>query len=279
VLGEDEAARQRILDEEWFNVEPTHDSNPFFYHIGKWSHLSPSKSALYNMPGSFMGQFVLLLMVAQSLVFGTLLILLPLMRGAREGLAAPRIASYLAYFLSLGIGFMFIEISSVQASVLFLGSPTYALSVTILALLLFLGIGSSLSGRFADRPERTLSRLMVAAAILACINGVGLTPLFNALLHLDLAWRIAIAVLVQLPIGLVLGMFMPLGVACVARENPRLVPWAWGINGVGSVIGTTLAVLLAMAAGFPAVSLTAALLYLAGTTALIRARSVQHVRR
>jgi len=161
----------------------------------------------------------------------------------------------------------------VQASVLFLGSPTYALSVTILALLLFLGFGSSLSARFVDRPEWALARLRGAAALLALAYGVGLSPFFNALLHLDLAWRIAIAVAVQLPIGLVLGMFMPLGVACVARENPRLVPWAWGINGVGSVVGTTLAVLLAMASGFPAVFLTAALLYLAGTTALIRARS------
>jgi hypothetical protein len=63
---------------------------------------------------------------------------------------------------------------------------------------------------------------------------------------------------------------MPLGIARVAREHPRLVPWAWGVNGVGSVAGTTLAVLLAMAAGFPAVSIAAVVLYAIGTTLMLR---------
>jgi hypothetical protein len=73
-----------------------------------------------------------------------------------------------------------------------------------------------------------------------------------------------------LPIGLTLGMFMPLGVACVAREHPRLVPWAWGVNGIGSVMGTTLAVVIAMAWGFDVVALAAASLYAAGTMLLVR---------
>jgi len=33
--------------------------------------------------------------------------------------------------------------------------------------------------------------------------------------------------------------------AVLARERPRLVAWAWGVNGVGSVTATTLAVLIA----------------------------------
>jgi hypothetical protein len=65
---------------------------------------------------------------------------------------------------------------------------------------------------------------------------------------------------------------MPLGMACVARVHPRLVPWAWGINGVGSVAGTTLAVMIAMSFGFSRVAMLAAVIYAAGTTLLLRAR-------
>src|SRR4029078_2795690 len=98
-------------------------------------------------PGSFVGQVVLLLMIGQALVLACVLIPVPLLFGARAGLKARGVLSYLAYFLSLGIGFMFVEISFVQTFVLFLGSPTYALSVTIFSLLLFFSLGSPLSTR------------------------------------------------------------------------------------------------------------------------------------
>jgi hypothetical protein len=211
------------------------------------------------------------MMVVQAVVLGLVLIVVPLLFGAREGLKAPRVLSYLAYFLSLGVGFMFIEISFVQSFVLFLGSPTYALSVTIFALLLFSSLGSFWSSRFSARPEEALRRVVVITAVLIVMYDFGLSRVFNAALHLDLPVRIFIAIIAQMPLGLMLGMFMPLGVAQVAHENPRLVPWAWGINGVGSVIGTTLAVILAMAWGFTVVALCAAGLYLVGATLMLRA--------
>ena len=272
VLGPDEDRRQKALEASWFDMEATRDSSPFFYNSARWMRFSISKNANFIMPGSYLGQIVLALMTVQSFALGALLVLVPLWRGARAGLATPRVISFLAYFLALGVGFMFIEISFVQQFVLFLGSPTYALSVTIFALLLFSGIGSFASRRFTDNPEPMIRRLAAVVVVLVIVYNFGLARLFDAALPLDLWTRILIAVAAQMPIGLTLGMFMPLGIACVSRENPRLVPWAWGINGVGSVIGTTLAVLLAMAIGFPAVAAVAAVLYVGGTTMLLRAR-------
>jgi hypothetical protein len=273
ILGPSESARRHVVDSEWFNVDATYDGNPFFYNVGKWKNFAPEKSTYFITPGSYMGQMVLVLMVLQSLFLGAILVILPLLCGAREGLRAPRIISYLSYFLALGVGFMFIEISFVQSFVLFLGSPTYALSVTIFALLLFSGVGSFLSERFVERPEWALRRLALVVAVLVTTYAFGLSLVFDAALHLDLSLRIFIAVVAQMPIGLTLGMFMPLGIACVAREHPRIVPWAWGINGVGSVIGTTLAVLLAMASSFTVVALSAVALYLLGTTMLVRTKA------
>jgi hypothetical protein len=280
VLGSGEEERMRAIAADQFHVEATHDRDPFFYNVGKWKNFTTDNGIYWAMPGSFIGQLVLVLMVVQSTLLGAVLVVVPLLLGARSGRgaqaarsgsAARGVLSYLAYFLALGTGFMFLEISFVQTFVLFLGSPTYALSVTIFALLLFSGIGSLVSSRFVDRPEPALRVLLGILVVLVAAYIAGLAPLFDAMLHLPIGVRIAAAVVAQMPMGLVLGMFMPLGIAIVAREHPRLVPWAWGVNGVGSVTGTTLAVLLAMAAGFPAVSVAALAMYLAGTFLLLRA--------
>jgi len=272
VLGGDEAARQAALDDEWFRMDAVSDRDPFFYNVGRWSNFARGASVFFMFPGSFVGQLVLVLMLVQSLLLGGLLICLPLFRGARGGLQSNRLVSYLGYFLALGIGFMFIEISFVQSFVLFLGSPTHALSVTIFSLLLFSSLGSLLSTRFASRPESALRYLMPTLVCLVILYALGLGRLFETFLHLELVPRILIAVTAQLPLGLALGAFMPLGIACVSRENPRLVPWAWGINGIGSVLGTTLAVILAMAWGFTTVAMLAAALYAVGTLGMIGVR-------
>jgi hypothetical protein len=210
-------------------------------------------------------------MLAQSVLLGLVLIFVPLVRGAREGLRVPGVLSYLAYFLALGIGFMFIEISFVQSFVLFLGSPTHALSITIFALLLFSSLGSLASSRLAAEPERALRVLAAVVVVLIAAYVLGLRRVFDGTLHLGFPARVAIALAAQMPLGLTLGMFMPLGMACVARVHPRLVPWAWGINGVGSVAGTTLAVMIAMSFGFSRVAMLAAALYWVGTALLLRA--------
>jgi hypothetical protein len=270
VLGDDAAVRERALDTAWFRMDPVRDGDPFFYNVGRWSHFGSRASIYFMFPGSSVGQLMLVLMLVQSGAWGVVLIGLPLLRGAREGLRGPRVASYLAYFLALGIGFMFVEISFVQSFVLFLGSPTHALSVTIFSLLLFSSLGSLLSARVADRPEWALRRVAPVVTVLIVLYALGLSRVFDYFLPLEFPARLAIAVAAQLPMGLTLGAFMPLGIACIAREQPRLVPWAWGINGIGSVVGTTLAVVIAMAWGFAAVAAAAATLYALGTFVMTR---------
>jgi hypothetical protein len=270
VLGTDEAARQEVIDREWFRVDPVYDDDPFLYNVGKWANFSRQRDLGFVMPGSFVGQLVLLLIIGQALVLACVLIPVPLFLGAREGLQARGVLSYLVYFLSLGVGFMFVEISFVQTFVLFLGSPTYALSVTIFSLLLFSSIGAFISTRFVDRAVWVLPRLTAAVVMLIATYALGLSSIFGAFLHFDLMPRILIAVAAQVPIGLALGMFMPIGVACISRHHPRLVPWAWGVNGIGSVAGTTLAAVLAMSWGFAVVKACAALLYIIGAVLMVR---------
>jgi hypothetical protein len=69
-------------------------------------------------------------------------------------------------------------------------------------------------------------------------------------------------------------MPMPTGIRLLHQRAPELVPWAWGVNGAASVLGSVGAVALAMLGGFDAALLTGAALYLAALAFVLRATSV-----
>ena len=164
---------------------------------------------------------------------------------------------------------MLIEISFVQKYVLVLGYPTYSLSVTIFSLLVFAALGSWLSNRGWRRPRPFLVGLLIVTVGLVCAE-VSILPLVrDRLIAAPLAARIGVTVLLQLPLGIALGMYFPTGVELVRRAAPRLVPWAWAVNGVASVASSVIAVILGMTIGFSGVALTAAGVYVIGTSALL----------
>ena len=71
--------------------------------------------------------------------------MLPLSPRAQR--AAARRCGSLVFFAAIGLGFLLLEVALIQRFVLFLGFPTYALSVVLFALLIFTGLGSLLSSR------------------------------------------------------------------------------------------------------------------------------------
>jgi hypothetical protein len=57
-------------------------------------------------------------------------------------------------------------------------------------------------------------------------------------------------------------MPFPTGIKAVSEQSSRFIPWAWGVNGFFTVIGSVVAIILGMALGFKLVILLAALFYL-----------------
>ena len=169
-------------------------------------------------------------------------------------------ASALAYFAAIGLGFLVFEVVLIQRFVLFLGFPTYALSVVLFALLVFTGCGSLLSERLRDR-RRGLVAALAAVTALVTVAAFALQPLLRALIDLPFAARIVIAVALLAPAGLLLGIAMPVGLRRLAALHPTGVAWAWGINGVTSVLGSVLAIFVAINWGFTVATLLAAACY------------------
>ena len=61
--------------------------------------------------------------------------------------------------------------------------------------------------------------------------------------------KILMTIAIISPIGILLGMALPLGMDRTSAEDNQMIAWMWGINGAASVLGSVIAVLLAMHIG------------------------------
>ncbi|MEN8161134.1 MAG: hypothetical protein ABFS41_13770, partial [Myxococcota bacterium] len=262
------AERETLLEQYDLVLDPSTDDQPFFFNVLPWSSLVGKADIYWMFPGSSTGLLVLAMMLTQALLLGAVLILLPLVGKRERKLAPAETTRFLLYFLGLGLGFMLIEISFVQKYVLLLGYPTYSLSVTIFSLIVSAACGAALCRRAWGRPRRFLLTLLGVTVTLVALEVGVLGWIRDAMLGASLTSRIATTMALQFPLGFVLGMYFPTGLELLRRHEPRLVPWAWAVNGVASVAATVLAVILGMQLGFTRVALLAAVIYAIGTLSL-----------
>src|SRR5262249_20559857 len=150
------------------------------------------------------------------------LIVLPLWWRGREARRMSGAAGITAFFLAIGLAFMLMEISLVQRFVLFLGYPTYALTVVLCALLAAAGVGSVLTERLPGRPEARLVPLLATLAAVLLLDGL-VPALGRAFLGSPFPVRVALACAVLLPFGVVAGMFFPTGIQVLRARAPTLV--------------------------------------------------------
>ncbi|MDJ0893906.1 MAG: SAM-dependent methyltransferase [Alphaproteobacteria bacterium] len=273
-------ARDAFLARYKFDIAPATDERPYFFDFLKWRTL-PELLAIRKAGGAGLlelGSLILVATLVQAAALGVVLILAPLW-SRRRGLAGTRqLWRVGAYFLALGLGFLFVEIAFIQKFILFLSHPLYAVAVVLAGFLLFAGIGSGVSPWLATRVEAwRLSALELSVAMIVALSllYLWLLPgLFQVLAHLPDIARIAVSLGLIGPLAFFMGMPFPLGLSRVWSAAPALVPWAWGMNGCASVLSAMLATLIAMHLGFSAVVLAAAIVYAAA--AVVFHRPLRH---
>jgi hypothetical protein len=181
--------------------------------------------------------------------------------GTRYSVLGTSIVLSLLYFVALGLGYILVEIALIQRFVLFLGHPTYALTVVVFLMLLASGAGSASSQRLLCNTQRL--RLALAAV------GVLLLAYVFALRHALatlIAWRLSAKLVVSgillVPLGFAMGMPFPTGLRQIAGDtlratslkagNTSAIEWAWAMNAASSVLGSVLAMVVAIQFGLNA---------------------------
>ena len=249
------------------NITAVHDDSPYFWHFSRFRDVisnitHPLKT---NDPEDAIGERVLLLLLGIAVVYAAVFLLAPFIAVRKKWRALPAKGTSAVYFSALGLGFMFFEITMIQRLVQFLGYPTYSLTVTLATLLVATGIGALASRRLAHRTRTAVPIVLAVVALLTLFYEFALPQILDgSLLSTGLAVRIAFTVVVLTPLGVCLGMFMPLGldrVVSLTSHGEEYVAWAWAVNGFFSVIGSVLTTILSMAFGFRAVQFAALAIY------------------
>lgn len=250
-----------------FDIRAATDDRPYFQNFFRWDSFVEAWRAKGRGGMALLeaGYAVLAATLLQALIAGLVLIILPLfaLRNAQR-VRGFRWRTF-AYFASIGLAFLFIEIVFLQKVLRIVHHPTLSLAVVLATFLIAAGAGSAWMAR--ETPARPAVRLR-SAVLGILLLGVLYAFTFDAFLALLAAWpigaRAALGALLIAPLAFFMGAPFPLAV----RElEPPLVPWAWGINGCASVVSPALATLLAIDFGLTAV-LWAALAHYLLTLAL-----------
>ena len=240
----------------FFNLRPPTLDRPFFTGVLPLGRLGTILDQIELVPREELAWLVNLAVLLQALVLGLAVAALPLLRARllHDATGMPvtgrQFASVLCYFAGLGVGFLMLEIYLIEKASHYLHDRTFAFGFVLAAMLVFAGAGSWFAQRQRARPQRA-----VALAVLGVLAWIGLAVAgLDALLAATAGWPLVLRFLVLLaviaPLAVALGMPMALGLGRFAGPSVAVLPWAWAINGAGSVIATPLANLVMVEFGY-----------------------------
>jgi spermidine synthase len=242
-----------------YDVSPVNDNAPFFFFTLKLDQILHQKDLRQGIDWKVnLGVVVLAMVLVISFVAVLAFLVIPLaVRGARKQERPIR----LLYFVAVGLGYILVEIAFIQRFVLFLGHPTYALTVVVFLLLVSSGAGSLASRKWVAPTERAWRPLVFIVGALMLYVSI-LPGLLNALVGLPFGAKLLVSAALLVPLGFAMGMPFPTGLQALASipvpEFPvagkgefqeNAVEWAWAINAGSSVLGSILAMVIAIQFG------------------------------
>jgi hypothetical protein len=229
------------------NIAPPTDDSPFFFNQLRLRDLFDLDLQEHGKQTHNMKAVFVLGVLLGTVVFLTAIcILLPLALTTRKADLAGA-GPLLAFFAAIGLGFMLVEISQMQRLIVVLGHPTYGLTVVLFSVLLSSGLGSYLTGRLDITSGRRGAWATLAGLIAVLIAFGASTPWVASVTEgATTPVRIAVAVALLFPPGMLMGTAFPLGMRLAATKAPALGPWLWGVNGATSVLSSVLAMVIAL---------------------------------
>lgn len=252
----------------WFTTAAADHSRPYFWRSLSWNRIPDFVASMGRQRALSYLDWTLLLTAASAvlaILLAVVLIMAPLGRLPPATGAFSR-TSVVAYFGSLGLAYMLLELVVFQRAILFLGEPVITAALVFAVFL----IGSGLGSAFAPGPasRRSVAHIFLAIAAGLALSVATLWPFTDAVLALPQIPRMAVLAAGLTPLTWAMGRAFPWALRQLAGHE-RWVPWAWAINGFASVVAAALATLISVQWGQPA-TLAAAIACYAAAAAIAR---------
>lgn len=229
------------------NLFPVSDDNPFFLDLS------------FGVPPQFKKfLFVIFLII---LILAGWLVSRDLKKSTGKNDFIPLI--FIIYFAIIGNAYMIIEVALIQKFILFIGHPTFAVSVVLFSLLAASSTGSFVSQTWQQKvllQKTVLASLLIAIVII--FYTFSLQRILELFLYHNRIIRALLSILLIMPAGFLMGIPFPSGIRIMKQYRQELIPWLWTINGLMSVCGSIIAVMIAKTQGFTSTLLKGGLFYL-----------------
>jgi hypothetical protein len=273
---------EHFYDTYPFDVRPVSDNKPFFFYtvqaadVWRFMRNASRASEDYKINSALP---VLFGLVAVSIIATLIILALPPLMLRHSLPRAPGSIRALLFFLFIGAGYILIQVALIQKFVLFLGHPTYALTVIIFSMLLSSGFGSFTSRRLVRGDMGRLVRVLAIIVGAIFLLAIVVTPVSESGVALPFPVKVLISVALIAPAGFAMGMPFPTGLRLIERSMPASVRWAWAINAASSVMGSAAAMFFAIYLGLQITLMIGGLLYAAALVSIIASPLAREARR
>jgi hypothetical protein len=231
------------------DLTPPYDDRPFFFQQLRISDPKALLNAMRSdngvIRGNLMAISTLAIIIVLSLVLVFITIIIPSLSSLRHvELQIAVLGS--AYFLLIGLGFMFVEMGLIQRISVYLGHPIYGLAIGLFGIIVSTGFGSLLSSRISLLPKRRLIVWVSLLSIYIAILPYWLPALIDVFASAALPMRAMVALMAIVPCGVLMGFGFPTGMQIINCIDQRPTPWFWAINGAAGVLASGLAVIVSI---------------------------------
>lgn len=230
------------------DISPVKDDSPYFYKVER------------GIPGDYLILFLSIALLSLIIIFVPIIKIKNTKKNNknRQNLFIPLIV-----FICCGFGFMILEVSLFQKLILYLGSPTVSLSVLLASILVGMGIGSYFGGKiYTGDPQKRLVIISFSILFIGALLFLSYQPMLNELMKYSQNYCSVVCFVLIMPFGFLLGIPFPTGLQILKQYNmDKYIPWMYGVNGILSVLGSIMAVILSMTFGFNITFLTGLAIY------------------
>lgn len=266
-----QVAWQALIRDDWkgfserylFDVQPLTNNHPYFAAYVFPKDLPKITDRLELFQDEW-GYLLLWATLAIACVAGLILVSIPVVAGWRTAFSKyPGKAQTILYFACLGFGYITVEVGLIAQFIQALSTATVSASVLITGMLVFSGIGSFVSDKYALSARTTLPKILLMIGGILIAYSVILNPILNAIGGLPYAVRLICCFALIAPPAFLMGFPMATGMGVLTRLHKEyMFLWAWGVNGCFSVIGAALVPIIATSFGLAAVIAVAGAAYL-----------------
>lgn len=171
------------------------------------------------------------------------------------------------FFISVGFGYMLVEIVLMQFMQRFIGIPTYSVIVTLGALLFFSGLGSLMSGGWR---KRWVQISVFAIPVMLLLYNLYLDHIFSYFAASSFNVRLGAGVMLMVPLSILMGIPFPKAMEKIKQDISReYATLMYAISGAAGTVATTMALFLNVTYGFSFTFMIGMCAYVTGALLLL----------